>query len=511
MSDLDPLAAAERIGVIDLGSNSLRLVVFERLGAAVFPLFNEKVMCGLGRGISSTGRLNPDGVALALVNLRRFVAFARAIAVDHLAVLATAAVRDASDGDAFAAEVERQCRVPVKIIDGAEEARLSAAGVLAGIPDADGIVADLGGGSVEVVRVGPGTLSSGGNGQIDEGVSLPLGPLRLAEFGDRAKGLSETVEQALAGVSVLRAAAGRKLYLVGGAARAIARLHMEHTQYPLHIIHRYTISRREAEGFLDIIGRQSRKSLERITTISRKRLDVVPLAALVLRKLITLAGPQSVVFSALGLREGYAYGLIPAEERIPDPLIAGYVVVSRRQSRFRLDGDLLQQWTSPLFSDLSEAVQRRHRAACWLSDLAWSEHPDYRAKQAFIRSLTLPFAGTTHPDRVFVATALHARYGGSAEDPVKEPTQRLLDEGATHEARTLGLALRLAYTLCAGSIELLAELGLGRSGNTLTLDVPSGSSLFVGETVQRRFDAVARSLGMNAVIRHRETRLAAGA
>jgi len=511
MFDPDPLAAAERIGVIDLGSNSLRLVVFERLGAAVFPLFNEKVMCGLGRGISSTGRLNPEGVALALVNLRRFVAFARAIAVDHLAVLATAAVRDASDGEAFAAEVERQCRVQVKIIDGAEEARLSAAGVLAGIPDADGIVADLGGGSVELVRVGPGTPSSGGIGQIDEGISLPLGPLRLAEFGDRAKGLSETVERALAGASVLRAAAGRKLYLVGGAARAIARLHMEHTQYPLHIIHRYTISRREAEGFLDIIGRQSRKSLERITTISRRRLDVVPLAALVLRKLITLAGPLSVVFSALGLREGYAYGLVPAEERMSDPLIAGYMVVGRRQSRFRLDGDLLQQWTSRLFGDFSDAVRRRHRAACWLSDLAWSEHPDYRAKQAFIRSLTLPFAGSTHPDRVFVATALHARYGGSAEDPVKEPTQWLLDERATNEARTLGLALRLAYTLCAGSIEFLAEIGLGRSANTLTLDVPSGSSLFVGETVQRRLDAVARSLSLNPVIRHRETSVVAGA
>ncbi len=511
MFDPDPLAAAERIGVIDLGSNSLRLVVFERLGAAVFPLFNEKVMCGLGRGISSTGRLNPEGVALALVNLRRFVAFARAIAVDHLAVLATAAVRDASDGEAFAVEVERQCRVQVKIIDGAEEARLSAAGVLAGIPDADGIVADLGGGSVELVRVGPGTPSSGGIGQIDEGISLPLGPLRLAEFGDRAKGLSETVERALAGASVLRAAAGRKLYLVGGAARAIARLHMEHTQYPLHIIHRYTISRREAEGFLDIIGRQSRKSLERITTISRRRLDVVPLAALVLRKLITLAGPLSVVFSALGLREGYAYGLVPAEERMSDPLIAGYMVVGRRQSRFRLDGDLLQQWTSRLFGDFSDAVRRRHRAACWLSDLAWSEHPDYRAKQAFIRSLTLPFAGSTHPDRVFVATALHARYGGSAEDPVKEPTQWLLDERATNEARTLGLALRLAYTLCAGSIEFLAEIGLGRSANALTLDVPSGSSLFVGETVQRRLDAVARSLSLNPVIRHRETSVVAGA
>jgi exopolyphosphatase/guanosine-5'-triphosphate,3'-diphosphate pyrophosphatase len=503
MSDRHPLAAAERIGVIDLGSNSLRLVVFERLGAALFPLFNEKVMCGLGRGIGSTGRLNPEGVTLALVNLRRFVAFARAISVDHLAVLATAAVRDAGDGEAFAAEVERQCGVRVKIIDGVEEARLSAAGVLAGIPDADGIVADLGGGSVELVRVGP--------GQIGEGISLPLGPLRLTEFGDRAKGLSETVEWALAGVSLVRAAPGKNLYLVGGAARAIARLHMEHAQYPLHIIHRYTISRREAEGFLDIIGRQSRKSLERITTVSRKRLDVVPVAAQVLRKLITSAAPQRVVFSALGLREGYAYGRIPAEDLMSDPLIAGYMVVGQRQSRFRLDGDRLQQWTAPLFSDLSEAARRRHRAASWLSDLAWSEHPDYRAKQAFIRSLTLPFAGSTHPDRVFVATALHARYGGAAQDPVKEPTLQLLDDRETQEARTLGLALRLAYTLCAGTIELLSELRLSRAASTLALDVPSKSSLFVGETVQRRLDAVARSLGMTAVIRQRETSLAAGA
>src|SRR5215469_7119324 len=154
MPDLEPCAASQRIGVIDLGSNSLRLVVFERLGSALFPLFNEKVMCGLGRGIASTGRLNPEGVALALINLRRFVAFARAIAVDHLAVLATAAVRDASDGQAFAAEVERQCRVQVKIIDGVGGARRSATGVLAGVRDGEGFVAALGGGSVELVGVG---------------------------------------------------------------------------------------------------------------------------------------------------------------------------------------------------------------------------------------------------------------------------------------------------------------------------------------------------------------------
>jgi exopolyphosphatase/guanosine-5'-triphosphate,3'-diphosphate pyrophosphatase len=506
----DSLATAERIGVIDLGSNSLRLVVFERLGAALFPLVNEKVMCGLGRGMASTGRLNTDGVALALVNLRRFVEFARAIGVDHLAVLATAAVRDASDGKAFAAEVERQCRVPVRIIDGAEEAHLSAAGVLAGIPDADGIVADLGGGSVELVRIGPGMpFAAGDIGQIGRGISLPLGPLRFAGLGDGTRAASETVDRALNTAFVVRAAAGKNLYLVGGAARAVARLHMEHAQYPLHIIHQYTITRREAEGFFDIIGRQSRKSLEKITTISRKRLEVVALAALILRKLITAAEPQRVVFSALGLREGYAHSLIPADDRVPDPLIAAYMAVGRRQSRFRLDGDRLQEWTAPLFPNPSQTARRRHRATCWLSDLAWSEHPDYRARQAFTRSLTMPFAGSTHPDRVFVATALHARYGGPAEDPVKEPTRQLLDDLATQDARTLGSALRLAYTLCAGTIELLSEVRLGRAGNGLVLEVPPESNLFVGETVQRRLDAVARSLGTTAVMRQRETGLAA--
>ena len=506
MSDRNPIAAAERIGVIDLGSNSLRLVVFERLGAALFPLFNEKIMCGLARGIASTGRLNPEGVALAIVNLGRFVAFARAIGVDHLAVLATAAVRDANDGQAFAAEVERQCRVQVRIIDGAEEARLSAAGVLAGIPEADGTVADLGGGSVELVRVRPGTPSSGDIRQIGLGITLPLGPLRLAELGDNTKAISEAVERTLTAASVLRTGAGNNLYLVGGAARAIARLHMSHTQYPLHIIHQYTIARSEAENFFDIIGRLSRKSLERITTISRRRLDVVPLAALVLRKLITITMPQRVIFSALGLREGYAYGLVPAGDRVPDPLIAAYMAVGLRQSRFHLEGDRLQEWAALLFPDLSEATRRRHRAVCWLSDIAWSEHPDYRAQQAFTRSLTVPFAGITHADRVFVATALHARYGGPVEDPVTEPTRQLLDDRATQEARTLGLALRLSYTLCAGTIGLLSEVSLQPAGSRLVLEVPSEGSLFVGETVQRRLDAVARSLGATAVITQREMR-----
>ncbi len=213
MPDGGPTDAPARIGVIDLGSNSLRLVIFERLGGALFPLLNEKVMCGLARGIASSGRLNRDGVAPALANLRRFAALAGAIGVDHLAVLATAAVRDASDGRAFADEAARHCGVPVEIIGGAEEARLSAAGVLAGIPEADGVVGDLGGGSVELVRVGPDCPRPG----IGRGISLPIGALRLAELGDNPKAVSDAVERAISRASVWRAGAGQDLHLVGGA------------------------------------------------------------------------------------------------------------------------------------------------------------------------------------------------------------------------------------------------------------------------------------------------------
>jgi exopolyphosphatase/guanosine-5'-triphosphate,3'-diphosphate pyrophosphatase len=490
MPDRNLAGPLARIAVVDLGSNSLRLVVFERLGETLVPLLNEKVMCALGRGIATSGTLSLDGVDLALANLQRFVALARALGVDHLAIIATAAVREARDGRAFAAEAERQCGVPVRIIEGGEEARLSAAGVLAGIRDAAGVVADLGGGSVELVRVDASASVS-----IGAGVSLPIGALRLAELGDSRKAVAETIERAIADVAVLRQAEGNTLYLVGGAWRAIARLHMEQTRYPLHIIHEYTIPRRPAEGFLDIISGQSRRSLEGIASISRKRLELVPVAALILRRLIAVGRPDQIVFSAFGLREGYAYGLLPGEVH-GDPLVAACTGMAASQSRWAGDGDRLHRWLAPLFPNRTEATRRLHRAACWLSDIAWAEHPDYRAGHAFARSLTLPFPQIGHRERVFVASVLHARYGGAGDDPIKAPTRPLLDDDAAAEARTLGLALRLAYTLCGGALELLDQVRLIREPNGVALELPPSGSLFVGEAVQRRFDALGRALGL---------------
>ena len=485
------MAPLGRIAVVDVGSNSLRLVVFEPVGWGLLPLLNEKVMCGLGRGITTSGRLNREGIELAFANLRRFVALARALSADHLAIIATAAVRDAADGEDFAAEAARRCGVPVRIVDGGEEARLSAAGVLAGIPDADGVVGDLGGGSVELVRVRGG----GGAPAIGHGITLPIGPLQLADIADNRRDVTDAIDEAIGSAAVLRAAAGRALYLVGGAWRAIARLHMEQTRYPLHIIHDYTIQRRPAEAFLDIVGGQSRRSLERVRSINRKRLETVPLAALILRRLIAAGRPELIVFSAFGLREGYAYGLLPRPQH-EDPLIASAIALAASQGRSRSDRDRLAAWTAPLFPDLGARERRLHRAASWLSDLAWAEHPDYRAEHAFTRSLRMPVPAIGHAERVFIASVLHARYGGQPDDPVTLATRPLLDDPAAAEARSLGLALRLAYTLCGGALELLDEVALARDGDSLMLEASPRGALFEGEAVQRRLDALGRSLGL---------------
>jgi len=299
--------------------------------------------------------------------------------------------------------------------------------------------------------------------------------------------------------------AGKTLFLVGGAWRAIARLHMEQTRYPLHIIHQYTVSRRSAEDLLEVLVPMSRRSLERIATINRKRLELVPLAAMILYRLLQVGAPSRIMFSAYGLREGYAYGLLQPDPTT-HPLIAACMGVARAQSRGRIDGDRLEQWIAPIFDTLSPESQRLRRAACWLSDIAWSEHPDYRAEQAFTRSLRMPIGAIDHRERVYIASALHARYGGAPDDPVKAATRQLLSDDDAAEARTLGLALRLAYTLCGGALDLLSEVELSRDSEDLVLELPTSGTLFQGEAVERRLGALGRALGLTPQMVRRRVR-----
>ncbi|HLZ67366.1 MAG TPA: Ppx/GppA family phosphatase [Aliidongia sp.] len=481
------------VGVIDIGSNSLRLVIYDRISRSPMVLFNEKVMCALGRGLNSSGRLNPEGVVLARDNIDRFVALARGLGVARLDVLATSAVRDASDGADFVAEIERRNRIKIQVIDGIEEGRLSAAGVRAGIPDADGITGDLGGGSVELAMTGA---------VVSPLVaSLPIGALRLTEAGSDDVKARAIVDQAVASLDWLPQGRGRKFYAVGGTWRALARIHMEQTGYPLHIIQNYSIGRLEAENFTDLIGRQSRRSLDKVTGISRKRLETVPLAAYVLHRLIKAIQPDRVVFSAYGLREGHLFEQLPPAEQRLDPLLTAAEAMAKIHPRFSCGADELVRWTAPLFPNETSSQKRLRRAAALLSDIGWSEHPDYRDEQTFMHCLRMPVAGLDHGARAFLAVALHARYGGSPDAPILARIHGLIDEPTFARARAVGLSLRLAYTLSGGAPGLVGGATLDVDDTTLALTVPEHTALYTGEAIQRRLDALGRAVGKRTLVR----------
>jgi exopolyphosphatase / guanosine-5'-triphosphate,3'-diphosphate pyrophosphatase len=482
-----------RVAVIDIGSNSMRLVVYDGLGRAPLPLFNEKIMCGLGRTVGKTNRLNPDGVSLALDNLGRFRRLLEGMDVEQVDIIATAAVRDAEDGAEFVERVRAETGLEVRTISGAEEARLSAMGVLSGAPEADGLMGDLGGGSLEVVGLERGVIGS-------EQVTLPLGPLRLGDAGNgRLDKVQKTIDQHLDGQSWIKAYKGRGFYPVGGSWRALAKLHMEQTNHALHIIHEYTVEAASLCDFLAVIARQSRSSLEKMSGVSRRRIDTLPIAALVMERLIRHLEPRKVVFSAYGLREGLLFDLLTPEERCRDPLLSACAALAHRLGRFGV-GDFLTGWTAALFPGEDAAIARLRQAACLLSDLGWAEHPDYRAEHAFLRILRMPFAGIDHHERAWLALAAYVRYGGRSDDARTAVARSLLSDGQTAKAEVLGLALRLALTLTGGVTTLLQRTALRLGDEALTLALPEDGRVLVGDAVQRRLDALARSVGRKGVI-----------
>jgi len=477
------------LAVIDIGSNSLRLVVYDSQHRGAVTLFNEKVLCGLGRGLAQTGKLNPQGAAMARDNLVRFTRLAKAMGVARVDLLATAAVRDAEDGPAFKSELEALSGHRVQVLSGQEEGRLSALGVVAGFPGAHGVMGDLGGGSLELVELV--------EGRPGRAVTLPLGALKLIDTcaGNDAAIVGE-ITRHLKTVDWLDS--GREtgdFFAVGGAWRNLARINMEQCGYPLRVVQDYVMDPHEVDELAAIIGQQSKSDLARVTGVTKARLEVLPTAATVLSRVMDVLGCGAVRFSAFGLREGHVFDLLAPEEQTRDPLLTTCSEIARRDARLDGMSDSLMAWTGALFPDESPDARRLRQASCLLSDLAWREYPDYRANEALFRILYFPFIGLSHGGRVFLGLAAHARYGGRAESALAAPYRGLLAPEELRRARVLGLAQRLAYQLSGVTREVLALCALRLDGaNILHLVLPRDGTIRAGDVVQRRLAALAEAL-----------------
>ncbi|CAA7627203.1 Ppx/GppA family phosphatase [Magnetospirillum sp. UT-4] len=476
----------EPVGIVDIGSNSIRLCVYDGASRVPVPLFNEKAVCALGEGMGATGRLNPAGIEMALAAVGRFVALSRAMDCERLDILATAAVRDAADGPDFVAELQRRHNVQVKVLSGGQEAKLAATGVLCGTPDADGIVADLGGGSLELVTVQ--------DGQFGQHVTLPLGVLRMAEAAGEDRGrAAELIDAHLAGVPWLKQGRGRTLYAVGGAWRAIARVCIAQIHHPLTVLDNFALDPREAQHIIELVSTQSRRSIAMVPGVSKKRVANLPLAALLLDKVIRATQPQRLAFSIYGMREGQFYRRLPDRLRTQDPLLWVCRQLSLTNARFPEHGDELMAWMAPLFPGETRHDARLRHAACLVSDSFWNEHPDYRAIQSFLRIMRLPFMGVPHRDRAAIAFTVFNRYQGDEDHPQAQMAIQLLDDADLKRCRVAGTALRLAHTLTGGAPNLLRETRLIADHNDLVLEVPAANPAFALEN-DRTFDRLAKAL-----------------
>lgn len=489
----DPQARdLSRVGVVDIGSNSVRMVVFD--GAARSPayFYNEKIMCGLGAGLRDTGRLSPEGRLRALKALRRFQLLASGMDLPPLTAVATAAVRDAEDGPDFQDEVLRETGLKMHVIDGLEEARLSAQGVLLGWPGADGLMCDIGGASMELAVIS--------NGEVGKRVTSGLGPLKLQGMKGGRKAIKAHIQEVMDDLAARMGTDHERIFLVGGSWRAIAKLDMHRRDYPLTVLHEYRMRPKELATTLKWIGKQDLDEVRQHTSTSATRMALVPLAAEVLKKLVRTFQPREIAVSSYGIREGLLYEQMPDTLRRRDPLIEACRFAETKDARMPGFGKSLYAFIRPLVAHEPAHRRRIIKAACLLHDVTWRAHPDYRHEVCFDNATRANLGGLNHQERVFLGLALLHRYKSNRENCRFQDTFAILDPRDIARAEMVGKAMRFGAMLAVNEPHKKAALKWRPKRRELHLTIKPEAAGLMGEVAEARFMSLAQALGGTGIV-----------
>jgi len=479
-----------RTAIIDIGSNSIRLVVYDGPQRIPFTLFNEKVMAGLGADMGNSGRIGAEAMDRGIAALERFARLCVEMAVDHLSVVATAAVRDASNGPEFVARAA-ELGLDVRVLSGEEEGLASAHGLLSGMPEADGIMGDLGGGSLELVRVS--------GGKVGRAVSLPLGVFRVGEIRQRGKkALAQRFDDLLAEHGIADIETGLPFYLIGGSWRALARLDMLLTGYPLPILHHYEMEPDRPAELLRRLARQGKGEFRNLPAVSSARLPGLPDAAHMLCTIVERLRSSHLTVSAFGLREGLLFEPLPAELAAQDPLLLAARVEGEAQGRFVGHGDQISGWISPLFDDDPPEWARIRLAACMLADVGWRANPEFRAERGLEFGLHGNWVGITAEERAALAQALYANFGGGTS--IAPTLETLASPDVLRRATQWGLAIRLCQRLSGGAEGPLEGSSLETRDGTIILRLGADYAGLAGESIDRRLKQLGQAMGMGFLL-----------
>ena len=485
------------VAVVDIGSNSVRLVMYEREARAPVPMYNEKHLCGLGRGVGVTGQLEEKAVKAALAALRRFRFLMDHADVQKKYVLATAAARDASNGPEFLKLVEEICGIAPLVLSGEDEARKSALGVVSAMLEPSGVVGDLGGGSLELISVEGKVLGTG--------ATHPLGGLRLQDMSEGSvRQAFKISKNELSESEQLKELEGKTFYAVGGTWRAFGKLHMASVGYPLNVMHHYEIDAEEAYEFCRQCMRDDIEDFSGIGAVSKSRRGLLPYGAAVMSEVIRKGKPKRVVFSSLGVREGHLYELLPKEIQDEDPLLSACEDLCVLRSRSPQYAHELADWLDKVYDALqiveTPYEKRLRRASCLLVDMGWRAHPDYRGTQSLNVIAHSTFIGVDHPGRAFLAMSNYFRHEGLSGNKL---SGRMRDVSNLHlrtMAQIAGAAQRLAHAAVGDLPGVLGRLDIRLADDTAVLTIPEDLKILQHSKLERRFTSFVRLLGYDARI-----------
>ena len=447
--------------------------------------------------MTTTGRLSSAGVDKALAALRRFKALIAIMDVEDLHVIATAAARDAANGAEFVAAASEAIGAPVTLLSGKREAELSALGVISGFHDPDGIVADLGGGSLELIDV-KGT-------RVGKGITLPLGGLSLMDASDQSpKAAVKIAREALGKAKILDNLRGRTLYAVGGTWRALARLHMRQRNYFMSIMHGYTVPARDAADFTGLVEKvNNADTLISVEVIAPARRPLLAYGAIVLDEILRQAQPKEITISAAGVREGLLYEKLDRAERRQDPLLVAARDINQMNARSPNHGEDLCDWTDHFMKSthLEETAEERRlrHVACLLADANWRAHPDYRSEHSLNIVANATFMGIDHAGRSFLALTASYRHLGLEQD-VNSGMRALVSSRLLDRARLLAGAMRIAYLVSAAMADVLPRTPMVCVKNRLVLTLAPDLAGLASDRLTNRLKQLGRLIGREAVV-----------
>ena len=482
-----------KVSIIDIGSNSIRLVAYDKINRVPRMIYTEKVFCSLAKNLDIDNSIPKKNYKKTINAIKRFYKISLDIKSSELFIFATAAIREADNGFILKNEIENITNREMIILSENDEVKLSTQGLISSFPSANGIMADLGGGSLE--------LSLLENGKLKKFTSLKIGVVRLLnEFSKNKNKCLINILKKLNQVKWLDKFKKTNFYAIGGSFRSLANVNIWNNKYPLSIVQGYAINSIEIKKLLNLSSTIKAKTIKLIPEIENERIKTIPVASIILDNLIKKIDPKKMIFCSQGLREGFLYSLLDKKTKKIDPLIFTAKKMAKNFNNSFFDGESIFKWLSPIFVNENENFKRLRLAASYLSELSyWHNFKDMESDYALNTVLYYPFLSLTHEQRIFLGLTIYTACGGKINRPNILKYIKLLKKDAINAACILGNGIKLAYTVSGGLYRNLHDYSLSVSNNEIFLITSDKKIIKTSTKIRRTLKKISKLIKIKKI------------